>query len=287
MPGFPIRGGGGARRGGFRGGRGGAGRGRGGKSGKRKRKPNWLQVAEEEQEKLKQRKIEDQRKKEEEEELAMKEEEEESEEETAFESLLGAIGERKRDENDDSDLSGDDDDDDHETDGITDSNELTNSKNAAVEHEDHDKEYADNDETADDADDADETAAGVTDSFLACYQTDLEEAIGDAFRTSPSFTKSTVDCVELGTATRFSSPAFDDALQNVDAILEGVVRKVDDDEASKLVSITSWEKLVKPQLAQRVGELLPKALTVQTGGRRDTLTSLQRELMALCLRLVK
>merc|ERR1712087_456051 len=93
MPGFPVRGGGGGRpggRGGRGGGRGGRGRGgpRGGSGGKRKRKPNWLQVAEAEQLNIK--RLKEAEKKEEEDEL--EEEGEVSEEENAFDSLLGVIG---------------------------------------------------------------------------------------------------------------------------------------------------------------------------------------------------
>ena len=70
-------------------------------------------------------------------------------------------------------------------------------------------------------------------------------------------------------------------------MIEGVIHRDDEESSSRSSSsTTSWERLLKPQLTQRIGDLVPKTISNQTEGERETLTELQRELMATFLRYV-
>ena len=222
-------------------------------------------------------------KKKEEEELEA--EGEESEEENAFDSLLGVIGEGKTEDNDE-DMEEEEEEEEEEAgnddgeaslndeDDCLNSNRIPKSNDLAENGDEDDQVDDDNDEEA-------SNKSCVKDSFLLCFQTDLKDDVGKSFKSTPSFTKSSVRCYELGAATAYSNPAFDDHLKDVDALLDGVVHRESEEGKS-----SSWDRQLKPQLCQRVAELLPKALSNQTDGERDSLTTLQRELLAMCLRFV-
>jgi len=253
---------------------------------------------------LKRLKQDEERKKEEEERREEEEAAEESEEETAFDSLLGVIGGKKGEDN--SDEEGEDEEEEEEEEDVSD-NEGNDDINENEEETEfvksngvNDNDIAtkrassnakgdvidDDDDDDDDEDAQTQAASDVKDSFLLSFQTDVDEQHGESFKSSPSYSKSGAFTSQLGAATAFNNAAFNDVLKDVDALLDGFVRRADDDvldAAATSSSTSSWEKLLKPQMTQRVSELLPKALSNQTDGERDSLTPMQKELLALCL----
>ena len=233
MPGFPMRGGGGGgRRGGGRGGGGrgggGGGRGGGGRGVKRKRKPNWLQVAEAEQMNIKRLKEAEEKRKDEEE---LEEGEDEGEEETAFDSLLGFIGESRTEDPEDD---GDDDNDDEENDDASskeDSDDDGEMSDKVTKHSMEDSQTGstkngDTEDVDDESDDDDNDNSSPTkDTFSVCFQRDLAEGEGDSFKNAPSYVKSPVRCDKLGYGTSHLNPAFSDLLKVKICVLKSTVSK--------------------------------------------------------------